>query len=217
MGSSFQDLKNQQEALIRKALDMSVFIAPYSASAITTLTDTADMLLNALPAGYEDVGLLNSDGIQFSREIEKSEITSAGRVTPTRSDVTSDVTNMEISCQETKLATIGLYTGADTSGITPDPVSGEVRIAKPERPKPLHYRLLALGVDENDAGEIYIGRFLPRAEVAEVGDQAYQSEEDEALLWPVTMTGRYDRTAGYSEVWLFGGPGWQSMLSAMGF
>lgn len=217
MGSNFLPLSNKQEDLIRKTVDMSVFIAPYTAPLITDLTDPADMLLNALPAGYEDVGLINSDGAQFSREIEKSEITSAGRVTPTRSDITSDITNMEIGCQETKLATIGLYTGADVTAIVPDPVSGEVQIAKPERPKPKRYRALALGVDENDAGEIYIARFLPRAEVEEVGDQAYQSEEDEALLWPVTLTGRYDRTAGYSEVWLFGGPGWQSLLTAMGF
>ncbi|MFC6885290.1 MULTISPECIES: hypothetical protein [Actinomadura] len=216
MGSNFLTLSKKQEDLIRKTVDMSVFVAPITADAITTLTD-ADKLLKALPAGYEDVGLINSDGAQFSREIEKSDITSAGRVTPTRSDITSDTTQLEIGCQETKLVTIGLHTGADVAGIVPDPTTGEVQIAKPERPKPKKYRCLAIGVDENEAGEIYVARFLPRAEVEEVGDQAYQSEEDEALLWPVTLTGRYDRTAGYSELWLFGGPGWFSMLTAMGF
>lgn len=217
MGSNFLALANKQEDLIRKTVDMSVFIGPYSAPLITTLTDAADKLLMALPAGYDDVGLINSDGAQFSREIERSEITSAGRVTPTRTDITSDVTSLEISCQETKLTTIGLHTGADMSAIVPDPTTGEVRIAKPERPKPLKYRALALGVDEIDAGEIYVARYYPKAEVAEVGDQAYQSEEDEALLWPVTLSGRFDKTAGYSEVWLFGGPGWHSLLTAMGF
>lgn len=216
-GSNFLALSNKQEDLIRKTVDMSVFIAPYTAGLITDLTDSADKLLKALPAGYEDLGLLNSDGAQFSSEIERSEITSAGRTTPTRTDITSDVTSMEVACQETKLVTIGLHTGADTAGIVPDPTTGEVQIAKPERPKPRRYRLLAIGVDENEAGEIYIARFMPKAEVSERSDQAYQSEEDEALLWGVTMTGRFDRVAGYSETYLFGGPGWHSMLSQMGF
>lgn len=217
MGSNFLALANKQEDLVRKTVDMSVFIAPITAPLITNLTDSADKLLQALPAGYDDVGLLTSDGAQFSREIERSEITSAGRVTPTRTDITSDVSSLEISCQETKLSTIGLHTGADVSAIVPDPVSGEVKIAKPERPKPLKYRCLTVGVDENDAGEIYIARYFARAEVADVGDQPFQSEEDEALLWPVTLSGRFDKTAGYSEVWLFGGPGWHSLLTQMGF
>lgn len=216
MGSNFLALADKQEELIRKTVDMSVFTAPYSSSVITALTD-ADKGLKALPAGYGDIGLLNSSGAAFGREITKSNITSAGRVTPTRSDITADTTSLEINCQETKMDTIGLYTQADMSGVVPDPTSGEVQIAKPERSKVRKYRMLAIGVDENDAGEIYIARFLPRAEVEEVGDQAYQSEEDEALLWPVTLTGMFDRTAGYSELWLFGGPGWHSLLSQMGF
>lgn len=216
MGSNFLALSEKKEDLIRKTVDMSVFVAPYTAPVITNLTDT-DKLLAPLPAGYEDIGLINSDGAQFSSEIERSEITSAGRTTPTRTDITSDVTSLEIACQETKLATIGLHTGADTTGIVPDPTTGEVSIAKPERPKPKRYRVLAIGVDENEAGEIYIARFFPKAEVSERSDQAFQSEEDEALLWGVTMTGRYDSTAGYSERWLFGGPGWFAMLSQMGF
>lgn len=216
MGSNFLALADKQEELIRKTVDMSVFVAPYSSTVITALTD-ADKGLKALPAGYGDIGLLNSSGAAFGREITKSNITSAGRVTPTRSDITADTTSLEINCQETKLDTIGLYTGADMSGVVPDPTSGEVQIAKPERSKVRKYRTLAIGVDENDAGEIYIARFLPRAEVEEVGDQAFQSEEDEALLWPVTLTGMFDRTAGYSELWLFGGPGWFALLSQMGF
>lgn len=216
-GSNFAALAQKQEDLVRKTVDMSVYVAPITATAITDLTDSADKLLAALPVGYEDLGLLNADGAQFSREVERSEIMSAGRVTPTRTDITSDITSCEVACQETKLLTIGIYTGADTATITADPTSGEVQIAKPERPKPRQYRLLALGVDENAAGEIYVARFLPKAEVAEYSDQAYQSEEDEALLWGVTMTGRFDSAVGYSEKWLFGGPGWFSLLAQMGF
>jgi hypothetical protein len=215
-GVSFDTLTEKKQELVRKTIDLSFFSAPHTANGLTTLTDT-DKLLKALPTGWGDTGLLTTDGIRHSREVNVSDVRSAGRIDPSRSDITSDQTSIQIACQETKLLTIGLYTGQDMSGVTPDPTTGEVSIAKPARPRPRYYRGLSIGMDETDAGEIYIGRYFPRCRVTNYDDQPFQSEEDEALLWPVTLTAYVDSTVGYSERWLFGGPGWFALLSEMGF
>lgn len=213
---AWESLKNHQNQLIRKALEGSVFIAPITSQAISALTG-ADSSINALPSGYNDLGWMSDDGAQFSADVESSDITSWGAVEPTRRDITSDVTTLQVSLQETNRHTIGLYTGADMSAVVPDPTSGEVVVDKPDRPPVRFWRVLTVAVDLADAGEVYIGRFLPRASVTDKDDQAFQSNDDEALGWPVTMTAYMDSTLGYSERFYFGGPGWEAQLSAMGF
>jgi len=216
-GVSYDGLQNKQSELIRKTLDGSVFIAPTSADPIDTLTDPSDKLLAMLPDGYEDLGLCTDDGAQFSRDVDTSDITSWGRVEPTRSDITADTTSLEIACQELKKATLGLHTGADLTNVTPDAESGEVVIDKPARPAARYYRILALGVDLTDDGELYAARFLPRAKVTDYSDFNMQSSDDEALTFGATLTSHFDSGIGCSERWLFGGPGWYALLSKMGF
>ena len=222
---SYDELKNKQQELIRKSLDGSVFIAPPTADAIDTLTEyhaavvgppavPAGISLKALPAEWDDLGWLTNDGAQFSRDVSNSETTSWGAVTPTRTDITSDTTTLQVTAQETKLLTIGLATGADLANIAPDAQTGEVRVAKPLRPKSAHYRVLSLAVDQADAGEIYIARFLPNAKVSSYSEQAMNGGE---IPWGVTLTGEIDDVLGYSEEWLFGGPGWNALLTEMGF
>lgn len=213
---SWESVKNHQEHLIRKALEGSVFRAPYSAPAIASLTG-ADMALLAMPAGYDDLGRTSNDGAQFGRDVETSDVTSWGAVEPTRRDITSDTTTLQVVCQETKRATIELYTGADLSAATPDPTSGELSVEKPDRPRVAYHRVLVIAVDLSDAGDIYVARFLPRAQITDYEEQSFQSSDDEPISFGVTFTGFMDATVGYSEKWLFGGPGWQSMLADMGF
>lgn len=219
--ADYDALKNKQTELVRKSLDGSAFVADIGADAITNLTTyTAGppvvIDLTPLPTGYDDLGWLTGDGMQFSRDVAASEITSFGSVSPTRTDITSDTTTLTVTAQETKLLTIGMATGADLSNITPATNTGEVSIAKPVRPKSKHYRVLALAVDLGDAGEIYIARFLPRAKVTSYAEQSF-GNGDEAITWGVTFTGEEDSDLGYSERWIFGGPGWEALLEDMGF
>jgi hypothetical protein len=219
--ADYEALKNKQTELIRKSLDGSVFLADSTAAAIASLTTytagpPAVIDLTPLPAEYDDLGWLTGDGAQFSRDVSSSEVTSWGSVSPTRTDITADTTTMTATAQETKLLTIGLATGADLSGITPDAQTGEVSIAKPSRPKSKHYRVLSLAVDQGDAGEIYIARFLPRAKVSGYSEQSFGGGDD-PITWGVTFTGEEDSTLGYSERWIFGGAGWQALLTQMGF
>lgn len=218
----YDSLKKKQTELIRKALDGSVFLSTdlTEASAIDTLTKyTAGppvvIDLNPLPVSYEDLGWLDTNGAQFSRDVATSEVTSWGSVSPTRTDVTSDTTTLSVTAQETKLLTIGMFTGVDLSNAKAAFQTGEFTIEKPSRPKPRHYRALSLAVDQGDGGEIYLGRFLPRAKVTGYSEQSFGGG-DEPIQWGVTLTGEEDSDLGYSERWFFGGPGWLALLDDMG-
>jgi len=218
--ADYEALKNKQTELIRKALDGSVFVADVTAdpiAALTTYTAGPPVVidLTPLPTDWDDLGWLTSDGAQFSRDVSASEVTSWGSVSPTRTDITADTTTLAVTAQETKLLTIGMATGADLSAIEAAFQTGEVSIAKPGRPRSKHYRVLSLAVDQGDAGEIYLGRFLPRAKVTGYSEQSHGGG-DEPISWGVTFTGEEDSDLGYSERWLFGGPGWLALLTDMG-
>ena len=219
-GTQYDELKAKQTELIRKALDGSVFLASIDAPSIAELTDTADKLLKPLPTGgampWGDLGWLSNDGAQFSRDVSSSDVTSWGSVSPTRSDVTADNSTLTVVAQETNIRTIGLSTGADMSSATPNATTGELAISKPSRPSSRFYRVLSLAVDQGDAGEIYIGRYMPRGKVTGFSEQSFGGGDD-PISWGVTFTGFEDSVLGYSERWYFGGPGWFALLEAMGF
>lgn len=171
--------------------------------------------LRQLPSLWDDLGWLTTDGASHSRDVASSDVTSWGSITPTRTDITSDTTAVAVVAQETKLLTIGLASGVDTSTIVADAETGEVSIAKPTRPRGKYWRVMTLAVDLGDGGEIYIGRFLPRAKVTNYTEQNY-GQSDDPISWGVTLTGETDSDLGYSERWLFGGPGWDALLDEMG-
>lgn len=216
---NYDDLQNKKSQLIRKALDGSAFVAGQTATPIEYITDTTGALI-ALPTGtgasaWDDAGYLTGDGMGHSRNVTTSDVTSFGRQTPTRSDITNDSTTITLACQETKLWTIGLATGADLHAYVPQQ-GGEVRIRKPARPAQKTYRVLNMAIDLTEAGEIYIARFFPQAKVTGFSDQPFATG-DEAILWGVTMTAQFDDALGFSESWHFGGPGWAALLNEMGF
>lgn len=211
----FSALSDKKQELIRKAKDGSVFVGPISTTLIATLTDGSGSDLAALPTGMVDIGYTTTDGVTFGRTTDLSEIRSFGSVEPTRTDITNDTITMSVAGQETRLETIGLYTGSDYTTIEADSTTGEVSIAKPDRPSFRYYRVLGLFVDDGDAGEIYFGRYMPRARVTEIGEQQF-TDGDEAVTYPLTFTGYKDSSAGYSHKWFWGGPGWEALLTQMG-
>lgn len=214
-------IAEKQASLIRKALDGSVFIAPYSATAVSAITadstgSPGTPTLAPLPAGYTDLGLMTSDGAQFSNDVKTADITSWGRIEPQRRDITGDVDSIQVVCQETKLATLAAFIDVPASSITPDATTGEVKINKPTSPTVNYYRMFAIGVDNpGGADEIYIARFYPRASLTSRGGQKYNSGDTE-LEWDTTWTAFTDPVLGTSLTYFFGGPGWQALLTEMG-
>lgn len=223
MGTYKETLRNKQAELIRKATDGSVLLASLDAPTIdkTVLFDADG--LKALPSTgspkmpWGDLGWLTDDGAQFSRDVSTSDITSWGSISPTRTDVTADSSTLTVACQETNIVTIGLATGMDMSTIKLSSADGgAVEIKKPTRPSAKSYRVLSVAVDEYNGEELYIARYLPRAKVTGFSEQSFGGG-DEPIMWGVTFTGEEDSTLGFSESWLFGGPGWTALVEKMGF
>jgi len=102
--TSYVDWEERTSSLIRKSLRGSAFIAPYATANLAALTTGSNASLVTLPTGYQDLGWVTKDGMGFGRETENSEVTSFGSSTPTRTDQTSDVLQMTVTAQETKLA-----------------------------------------------------------------------------------------------------------------
>jgi hypothetical protein len=189
----------------------TVTITTTTAGGTTTAID-----LLPLPTGYEDIGWCTTDGVTYGRSTDVSEIRSFGSSEPTRSDVTKDTITMKATAQETKLLTIGMYTGADTSTLQGAAGTGEVQIAKATRPPFRYYRALGIYVDSDDSGaDIFLGRFMPRARITELAEQKY-TDGDQAVEYDFTLTGYEDSTLGYSHKWLYGGAGWRNLLTKMG-
>jgi hypothetical protein len=220
----YADLAAKQEGLIRKALDGSAFMADYSAAAVTSITADSSgspgtPTLKPLVAGYTDVGLLDASGTVFSNEISTNDITSWGRVQPSRRDIITDVDSIHIIMQETKLQTIAAYAGVDTSLVdVADATTGEVGFNKSTSPVITYRKLFCLAVDNpGSSEEIYLARFYPRVALASKGDQGYVSDNTAGIVWDTTWTGFIDDTLGYACRYMFGGPGWQALLTEMGF
>lgn len=210
-------LKDKKNQLIRKSLQMSVFIGDPSLAIVdeTALFTTATGVIKALPTGYEDLGWTTTDGAQFSRSVTSSDVTSAGSTEPTRSDITADTTTMQVSAQETKLLTLGIYTGADLSSYVTDDPNGSITVEQSSKPVSRYYRVLGIGVDDTDDGEFYLVRSMPRAKVSDYADQALNNGDDPAL-WGFTFQAFEDSVAGYANAYILGGPGCLSLALEMG-
>jgi hypothetical protein len=225
--ATYDETKQHDNTLIRKALSGSLFVAPFDADPITTLTTyTAAVTgppavpekieLTTLPTDWEDLGYLTDDGVGMDNEVSTSDTTSWQSTQPTRSDITTDTDTITVVAQETKLLTVGLYTGAVISPTALATNTKELAVAKPARPSSRYWRGLAVAVDGEGDEEFFIARFYPRLKVTGRNAQTF-NKSDDPITWGVTLTSYVDDDLGYSCKYLFGGKGWKAKAEAMGF
>jgi hypothetical protein len=211
--TTFNQAKGHNPSNIRKILEMAIFIKPVedADTAITQVYTTAGGLV--IPAGYLPVGVVTKDdGANWTRDQESSDVTSYGYAEPTRRDITSDVTGLAFTMQESKRQSMELFHGLDLSAVTTD-ADGNFFFDKASRPAQRRYRTIALGKDGDGPDAVYVLRWLPNSQVTENGEQAW-SEGDE-VKYPATLTAYTDPTFGTSFREIWGGPGLDH--TAMGF
>lgn len=215
--TNFDALQQRKQELIRKALEGSVFVAPFTAALPTALTANGTADLQTLPTGYVDVGYVDDkQGATWTRKPTTADETAWGELEPVRTDITKDDRDIQFTAMETKAMTLQLAEGVDTSTVVPDPTTGEVSFAAPTRPQTKYWRVFGLFVDGQGTDSIYIARLFPRATVTSIGNQVWSNTAG-AMTYPLTMAARVDSTAGFAVKHFFGGPGWQSLLSELGF
>lgn len=210
---TFDELNTTNSALIRKGLTGLVAVKGYVSGdpEVAKLKDASGLL--ALPTGYEPVGLITKgDGVTWSRDVSTSDTESLGFAQPTRRDITSDVTGLQFTAQESSLVTLGLHEGLDLAGTTYD-ADGNVSWDAPDRPANLYYRALVLFKDGEGVDAHYFAKWLPRVQVTDRGEVAWQ-EETEAQ-YAITMTAFVDPEVGTSARTLWASS--TANLDAMGF
>ena len=212
----YADIDARNEQNVRKALRGSVFGAATSADAVTALTTGSGATLNALPSGYNDFGQLSDAGAVLGSAVTQTDVMGWGRVVPVRTDITQNKRTIALVGLECNAMTFSLYFQQAPGSLTPDGTTGEVQITENDTPTVQYWRILALAVDVNASGEIYLGRFFPFCSVTKLGDIKFDSAKD-VISFDATLTAYQDSVLGYSSKFLAGGPGWQPNLTAMGF
>lgn len=211
--ASFTELKNGNDANIFKALDFALFAKPYDADnldEIEQIWTESDGLL--VPPDYDSIGYTTKTDTSWTRDQNWVETESHGESEPTRRDNTRDVEGLSFTAQESNAVVLALFKDMHLDGITAD-ADGNIRIKKGTRPAGRHWHILGIAKDGDGPDAIYVARWLPRAQVTEMGEQQW-SEENE-LTYPMTITAKTDRTVGSSMVELWGGPGFDA--EARGF
>jgi hypothetical protein len=211
--ATFDDLQTVNDALIRKGLQGSVFMKPWVSGdpEITTLKDATGLL--ALPTGYEDVGrITKGDGVSWIRDISTSDTESLGAAQPTRRDITSDVSGLQFTAQESNLVTLGLHEGLSLTGETYD-ANGNVSWDKPDRPATLYYRAFVLFKDGEGTDAYYFAKWVPRCQVTDRSEQAWN--EGTEKQYGITMTAFVDAAVGTAVRTLWASS--TANLTAMGF
>jgi hypothetical protein len=210
---TFSELQDRAQTLIRKGLEGSVFVKRYDVADDPIDSLGSGSALAALPTGYADLGWITKDqGLNWTRDIETSDVTSLGSAEPTRRDITSDVSGLQVTAQETKAVTVGLYEGLDLSAVTH--TTGNVVIDKPDRPASIYYRVLGLMKDGDGADAIYIGKWLPRAQVTDRGEQQWNEENE--VQYSFTFSAFVDPEIGTSQRLLIWSPT-VGIIEDMGF
>lgn len=208
--ATFTELAAFNETLIRKALQATVWIAPQSVEdEIDSLKDATGLLV---PLGYEPVGRLTTEGISLPRDVTVADVNSLGASQPSRRDVTSDVSSIGFTMQESKKSNIGLYDDQDLSAVTYD-ANGNVYWDKPDRSAGTYHRLLAMFKDGDGADAVYGAVWMPRAQVTDRGEIVWNADDE--IRYNVTLTAFADPTFGTAVRTIWAGP--VDRLTAMGF
>lgn len=217
----FNGVVTNKDDLWRKALGTIVAVAPYSTGAITTILDSTDGTLKALPAGYKQLGRVSEDGITWPRETELSELFGLGSTGPGRSDIRRATKRVSFTLMETNRSAIELAQGIDLTSAAATKVpatTGNQQLTwdEPELPTYPYMRLIAIAKDITTGGELYIGRHLLRCRVTEIGEETW-SDQDSAMVTPLTLTAYHDTAAGTAMRHFRGGPGYQQIITNEGF
>jgi hypothetical protein len=214
---TFTDLKGHNDALIRKMLEMAIFIAPYpSAPTLATISGTAGTDL-VIPDVYKSVGMTSKDdGATWTPSIDISEVGAYGYGTSVRRDAVSRTLNLGFTMLESKRAAWELYYGIDLSAVTVPAAKNELYFDQPAAPGTSYFRVLAVGKDGQGANTIYHAEYLPKAILTDV--EAINWSDGDPISYGVTLSADVDSTFGTSQRSFWSGPGFSTaLITAMGF
>lgn len=213
---TFDTVKGHNATLVRKMLEMAVYVAPQSAADITTISGNTNELV--IPTGYISLGIMSKEqGASITPSIDVSEVGGYGYGQPIRRDTVARSNQIGFTMLESKRATFEVYYGIDLTAV--EAAAGtvnELSWEHPDRPDTKYWRVLCLGRDGQGSNAIYHAEYFGRSTLADVAEQTWS--ETDPLTWGVTLGVDTDTTAGTPQRTFWGGPGLtDSVFTAMGF
>lgn len=215
---SFDTLKGHDNSLIRKMLEMAVFLDPWVAgtSALSTITDAAGSQL-VLPDTLVSVGMTSKDaGASVTPNIDVSEVGAYGYGASVRRDVSARNETLQFTMLESKRINFEVYYGIDLSSIQAPATKNELYFDLPDRPDTKYFRCLMLGRDGQGSNAIYHAELFPKVTLTDADAVAWS--EGDPLAYAVTLSADADSGAGTSHRSFWAGPGFSTaVITAMGF
>jgi hypothetical protein len=198
--------------LVRKALYGSVLVQDYTPAVATTFAtynpfDADTGLLNALPAGWIDLGYLSEDGIEFGKETEFADTMAWQSRDKLRSDATSDQDTATLTFLETKPQIEAIYNSLPMNTM-PDVGATNYNYIKPAVPALLFRSLLFIGVDGSAEQVEYVVRLWPRVLMTGPDNVTWNASSEAS--WPMAFQPYPDALSGFSSKTWRDGPGHRS-------
>lgn len=182
-----------RRGLVRKIQKALAMLAPTSVDLPESLYEGGQLIdLKAL--GFLPVGIVTKDGYEFGREVESTEIDGLGY-----SVVRTDIDKVTRSVKFTPIETgrrhmYELALGTDLTGVTMDPVTGEIVFDEPDIPVRGEYRLLVLGKDGPADNEWILGRGYGLVQMSESAETVWGGED--AVSQEITLAVLSDEESG---------------------
>lgn len=214
---TFDTLKGHNDALVRKMLEMAIFVAPWpSAATLATISDTAGTQL-VIPDTYISLGMTSKDdGAAWTPSIDMNEVNAYGYGAAVRRDASSRTMNLGFTMLESKKKTFEMYYGVDLTLTTVPTAKNEMFFDMPQAPGTPYWRVLAIGKDGTGTSAIYHAEYLPKAIITDLDPIAWS--DGDPLSYGVTLTADIDTTYGTSQRSFWCGPGFTAAVTtAMGF
>ena len=214
---SFDDVKGHNEQLIRKMLEMAVYLAPWpTAPDILTITDATGTNL-VIPDVYKSVGMTSKeDGAALTPSMDMSEVTAYGYGAAVRRDIQNRSLDIAFTMLESKRLNFEVYHGIDLAGVKAGLTKNELSYDQPDRPDTKYWRALFIGRDGQGAQSKYHAEFLPKTTLTDVEGIAWS--ETDPIAYGVTMAADMDSQVGTSQRTFWAGPGLNTaLITAMGF
>jgi hypothetical protein len=194
--------------LLLAARQLSVLIAPYSVSLLTTLEDPTTGALT-IPDTFIPMGLhAKKTGGSLSNAQDINDIESHGRGTPTRQIPTKRTISLGFEPQETNRWNLEHYWGAEWSAVAYS-THGGVVMSVPELPLNQHYRVVLLGKDDYNADPIYLWWIGNKVNINKTDDQKIM--DSEVVTYPYTLNFQAEDSLQSPLTVGISGTGWDAL------
>jgi uncharacterized membrane protein YgcG len=211
--TDFNALKDAQADLAIAPLNLTVLLAPYSATPAETLEGSDGSL--DVPAEYASVGHFEkAAGLTLGIDMTSNDIEAYGESDPIRTIISRRKTTFNFNMYQNQKNILELVWTADFSGVTQS-AHGGVVLEAPSTPKNRYYRAALIGQDDRDEGEVYVYWLMPKVKLESVDNQTLN--DDNVLMYSPTLVAFKDDDLGYSVAQGFCGPGWAAIAGAAGF